>query len=62
MTRKCQCFYKSIDFILLCFTKEAMKHKYEGINNLKVSSLLLNFVNNDLLKDTNIEPKKFCQD
>ena len=36
-----------------------MKHKYEGINNLKVSSLLLNFVNNDLLKDTNIEPKKF---
>ena len=41
------------------FTKEAMKHKYEGINNLKVSSLLLNFVNNDLLKDTNIEPKKF---
>ncbi len=36
-----------------------MKHKYEDINNLKVSSLLLNFVNNDLLKDTNIEPKKF---
>ncbi len=41
------------------FTKETMKHKYEDINNLKVSSLLLNFVNNDLLKDTNIEPKKF---
>ena len=31
-----------------------MKTNYQNVNNLKVSEELLNFVNNELLKDTNI--------
>ena len=36
-----------------------MKQKYTKVNNLSVSSDLLNFVNNNLLKETNISPEKF---
>ena len=37
----------------------AMKKQYIKINNLSVSSELLNFINNELLKDTKISPEKF---
>ncbi len=37
----------------------AMKKQYTKINNLSVSNELLNFVNNELLKDTKILPEKF---
>ena len=36
-----------------------MKKNYKVVNNLKVSKELLSFVNNELLKDTNISPEKF---
>ena len=36
-----------------------MKKKYTKLNNLSVSSDLLDFVNNNLLKDTDIAPDKF---
>ncbi len=36
-----------------------MKSKYEIVNNLKVSNELLSFVNEELLKETNISPEKF---
>ena len=36
-----------------------MKDKYIKINNLSVSSALLEFVNSELLKDTKISPEKF---
>ena len=36
-----------------------MQEKYIKINNLKVSEKLLNFVNSELLKDTEISPEKF---
>ena len=36
-----------------------MKLIYQDIGNLKVSKELLSFVNDELLKDTNISPKKF---
>jgi malate synthase len=36
-----------------------MKEQYTKINNLSVSNRLLNFINNELLKDTNISPEKF---
>ena len=36
-----------------------MKEKYIKINNLKVSEELLNFVNNELLKETEITPQNF---
>jgi malate synthase len=36
-----------------------MKTKYHNVNNLKVSEQMLAFVNNDLLKETNISPEKF---
>jgi len=36
-----------------------MNEKYTKINNLSVSNELLNFVNDELLKDTKISPKKF---
>ena len=36
-----------------------MKTKYENVNNLKVSSDLLTFVNKELLNDTNVSPEKF---
>ena len=37
----------------------AMKEKYTKINNLSISNKLLDFVNNELLKDTKISPEKF---
>ena len=36
-----------------------MKKNYLIVNNLKVSKELLSFVNNELLKDTNISPERF---
>jgi len=39
--------------------KGAMKKQYTTINNLSVSDELLEFVNNELLKDTKILPKNF---
>ena len=36
-----------------------MKKQYIKINNLSVASELLDFVNNELLKDTKISPEKF---
>ena len=36
-----------------------MKKKYIKTNNLSVSSDLLNFINNELLKDTTISPENF---
>ena len=37
----------------------AMKEQYTKIHNLSVSTKLLNFVNEELLKDTNLSPDKF---
>ena len=39
----------------------AMKEQYIKINNLSVSSKLLNFVNTELLKGTDIMPEKFWE-
>ena len=39
--------------------KDIMQTKYHNVNNLKVSEQMLDFVNNDLLKETNISPEKF---
>ena len=36
-----------------------MSTKYQNINSLKVSEKLALFVNNELLKDTNISPDEF---
>jgi len=36
-----------------------MKKKYTKINNLSVSNELLNFVNDELLKDTGISSQNF---
>jgi len=36
-----------------------MLTNYQNVNNLKVSKKLLSFVNDLLLKDTNISPEKF---
>ena len=36
-----------------------MSSNYQSVNNLKISNLLLSFVNNDLLKNTDISPEKF---
>ena len=36
-----------------------MKTKYQSINNLKISENLLSFVNDELLKQTQISPDKF---
>jgi malate synthase len=36
-----------------------MKKKYTKINNLSVSNELLNFINNEILKNTKISPEKF---
>ena len=36
-----------------------MKTKYENVNNLKIAKELLSFVNNELLKGTDITPEKF---
>ena len=37
----------------------AMKEQYTKIYNLSVSNKLLNFINEELLKDTNISSEKF---
>ena len=39
----------------------AMKEQYTKIHNLSVSNKLLSFVNEELLKDTNISPEKFWE-
>ena len=39
--------------------KSDMREKYLEINNLKVSETLFNFVNNEVLKDTEISSKDF---
>ena len=39
--------------------KDFMKTKYHNVNNLKVSEQMLNFVNNELLKETSISPEEF---
>ena len=36
-----------------------MQNNYEKVNNLSISKKLLNFVDNELLKDTKISPQKF---
>ena len=36
-----------------------MPTNYRSVNNLKVSDKLLTFVNEELLKDTDISPKNF---
>jgi len=36
-----------------------MKRTYTKINNLSVANELINFVNNELLKNTKISPEKF---
>ena len=36
-----------------------MQEKYQKVNNLTVSKNLLNFIDNELLKDIDIDPKKF---
>ena len=36
-----------------------MPISYKNVNNLKVAEDLLSFVNNELLKDTDISPEKF---
>ena len=38
-----------------------MKEQYTKIKNLSVSNKLLNFVNKELLKDTNISSEKFWE-
>ena len=36
-----------------------MPTRYKNVNNLKVAEDLLSFVNNELLKGTDINPEKF---
>ena len=36
-----------------------MNKNYQSNNNLKVQKKLINFVNNELLKDIDISPEKF---
>ncbi len=48
-----------IDFNLYWFYKSYMPNKYTTVNNLKISSELLSFVNNELLKDTEVTPETF---
>ena len=38
-----------------------MKKQYTKIHNLSVSNKLLNFINEELLKDTNISSQKFWE-
>ena len=38
-----------------------MDKKYQDVNNLQISEELLSFVNTEILKDTDISPKKFWQ-
>ena len=39
--------------------KYNMKRNYININNLKITDELYRFVNDEILKDTNISPEKF---
>ena len=41
------------------FRKDIMKINYQTVNNLKISTKLLKFVNEELLKDTDISSEKF---
>ena len=41
------------------FRKDIMKRNYVNINNLKIRDELYRFVNDEILKDTNISPEKF---
>ena len=41
------------------FRKDIMKRNYVNINNLKIIDELYRFVNDEILKDTNISPEKF---
>ena len=36
-----------------------MSDNYQSVNNLKVSKELVSFIDNELLKDTDISPKHF---
>ena len=38
-----------------------MQEKYVNVNNLRVSEKLLNFVNEELLKDTKVSPNNFWE-
>ena len=38
-----------------------MQEKYINVNNLRVSEKLLNFVNEELLKDTEVSPNNFWE-
>ena len=38
-----------------------MQEKYINVNNLRVSEKLLNFVNEELLKDTEVSPNSFWE-
>ena len=39
----------------------AMKDQFKQIHNLSVSNKLFNFINEELLKDTNIPSEKFWE-
>ena len=41
------------------FRNDLMKRNYVNINNLKIIDELYRFVNDEILKDTNISPEKF---
>ena len=41
------------------FRKDLMNKNYLNINNLKITDELYRFVNDEILKDTNISPEKF---
>ncbi len=43
----------------MSFRKDVMKINYQTVNNLKVSRELLKFIDEELLKETNITPEKF---
>ena len=43
----------------MSFLEKTYETKYENVNNLKIAKELLSFVNNELLKGTDITPEKF---
>ena len=43
----------------MSFTYCIMPTSYKNVNSLKVAEDLLSFVNDELLKDTDISPEKF---
>ena len=59
MTTKCQLFINYLTSFYQGFRKDMMKINYQTVNNLKISSELVKFVNEELLKDTNISSEKF---